>query len=85
MTRLAGCETRGVPWRKKARKHDNATGYTYHGAIQFSNSTWRAAQVYMKRDRRTRRHAHDASLHHQLTVGAALARNEGMGHWPVCG
>lgn len=78
----ARCETHGIPWRRKATAHDPSGAY--HGAIQFDNPTWREAQGYMKPDRRTRRHAHKASLHHQLVVGIELAQRVGTGRWPVC-
>jgi hypothetical protein len=75
------CESRDVG----PHGHDLATGRTYHGALQFSLSTWSNAQRYVPRSWRSYADPHTLDRHQQLVVGIALARAEGAQHWPVCG
>lgn len=83
---MVGCETQGIPWRRKASAHDRATGRTYHGGPQFSYKTWRWAQRYLPRSWRVKRDPHkNTTLRHQMVVAIELAQHEGTGHWPVCG
>lgn len=50
---------------------------TYHGAFQFSLSTWNAAGEYGD--------PHSYSWYYQANVAIRFAQQYGTQHWPVCG
>jgi hypothetical protein len=80
--RTGSCESGNRP-----AAHDNATGYTYHGAMQFHLGTWASARGHMPERIRARLPAdpHNATLKGQRIVAIDLARREGTQHWPRCG
>lgn len=69
--RVAACES-GGNWKI-------STGNGYHGGLQFSASSWRAAG-----GTRYASMPHKASKSQQIAAAKNLLRMQGPGAWPVC-
>lgn len=69
--RVAACES-GGNWKI-------STGNGYHGGLQFSRSSWRAAG-----GSRYASMPHHATKAQQIAVAKKLLRMQGPGAWPVC-
>ena len=69
--RVAACES-GGNWK-------TSTGNGYHGGLQFSKSSWRAAG-----GTRYASMPHHATKAQQIAVAKNLLRSQGPGAWPVC-
>jgi len=67
------CESGGDP-----RIH--SPGGTYHGAFQFSTSTWKASPMSPGG-----RHADSYNWKTQAVVAVKLMKKSGKQHWPNCG
>jgi len=70
--RTSECESGGDP-------HIHSPGGEYHGAFQFSPSTWKSSPMSPGGD------AHTKSWKTQAVVAVKLKHRDGAGHWPVCG
>ncbi|MDQ3728491.1 MAG: transglycosylase family protein [Actinomycetota bacterium] len=66
------CESGGDP-------HIHSPGGDYHGAFQFSPSTWKTSPMSPGGD------PHKPSWKTQAVVAVKLKHRDGAGHWPVCG